>query len=155
MQKRGLLINFTKRFIVQRKLDLTWKNPYELAEKYKQAVASVPRLEDENVPVHKPIELYNAVAEKNIKILEENKKKGKIIGTQIAHTFFNIFFAGSEIVAEEPAIQEWMDWVKKERSTAQFDPETSKRTGVIAVKVGMVNAYDSYYTRMPITILQV
>lgn len=61
-----------------------------------------------------------------------------------------------EILQEEPSVQEYIDWVKQGKpQPGEWNPKTSRRTGIIGVKMGMLPLWDEYYERVVCTAVYV
>ncbi len=67
------------RNIVQRKIDLTWKDPFEMLDDYKKRMAEVKPtyLEAEDSPKDQVVVVENEILKYNIKQYEEMRKAGK------------------------------------------------------------------------------
>jgi len=70
----------------QRKMKVPWRNPITMIDNYKKSMQSIPRIED--VEEFQPIELRNAIADANIKEIEDIRKAKKNIGTAARSLLF-------------------------------------------------------------------
>jgi hypothetical protein len=61
-------------------------------------------------------------------------------------------FGGSRHFAAQPAMAEEPKWLESQPESLPFT-SSSRRTGVIAVKVGMTQAWDKWSMRIPLTVL--
>jgi large subunit ribosomal protein L3 len=124
----------------QRKIDLTLQNPFDMLEEYKKKMATIERLE-EDTPYMKPIYTDDVILERNIAIYEKLKETGEI--------------PEQELVAEEPQVQQYVDFLKQTKPGPGQYTHQSKRSAVIAVKCGMIPYWDDYFQRVPLTMLWV
>lgn len=132
-----------RRSVSQRKIDLSFPNPFDALDAYKKKMESIaPSLMDESVPVGKPIELYNIIEEKNARTYEAMRNAGK--------------FPLEDVLAEEPSVAEYIAWLKKGKpQEGEYNKDVSKRCGIIGVKLGMLPYWNEYFQRLPLTVIYV
>ncbi|KAL9647507.1 hypothetical protein ABK040_006867 [Willaertia magna] len=132
--------NVQKRYLRQRKFKNVLENPFDMVDEYKKNQQAVSSILD--APENTGIKVYDSLVAYNIKRYEEARNKGVI--------------PGEELLQEEPQHQVWVDFMKKGKPKAgDYVPGVSKRAGIIAQKVGMVPYWDSYHSRVPLTVLQI
>lgn len=132
--------SLVRTYIKQRKINLKkWrKNPWEELEKYKANAQNIPSIIKGEVKAPwTQVTIVDRLAEETKEEYEEALKKGEVPGT--------------EILEEEPGIQEYIDWVKLTTVKPGGYYPQARRCGAIAIKIGMFPQWTEYFERIVVT----
>lgn len=116
------------------------ENPFDMVEEFKQKQSNVQSLMDS--PDYTGVRVYDSLVEYNKKRYDDASSKGII--------------PGEELLQEEPLHQPWVNFMKAGKpQEGEYDSVNSVRTGVMAQKLGMIPYWDSYHTRVSLTVLHI